>query len=274
MAWPLPWEYPRDTADKLYLARAFEQVAESRLPNVRNPLVVEFKPEFIPSKLSLATPSHIAKARELLQKQATQAGAGRKHLCDNLTEDDLKTARQLEREEWSKWGIDWGNWNTLKELFQAALSEGQVKSFLRPIAGGAFIGPLDASVWNVDDCSGRFETCQMRAMPFQDPSPENNLHWIYVDKGDLEHALLAQPSKLTEADKTLQISPYLCVMLEVCRKLAITPDNQPNKDAVVYEIRNLWEERYQHLKPISNHLLEAMGTLVREPDSQLGRGKK
>jgi hypothetical protein len=50
--------------------------------------------------------------------------------------------------------------------------------------------------------------------------------------------------------------------------MQITPQNQPKKELVVDEIKKTWSG------PLSDKLVKAMATLIREPESQLGRAKK
>jgi hypothetical protein len=57
-------------------------------------------------------------------------------------------------------------------------------------------------------------------------------------------------------------------MLAVSEKMGITGANQPKKIAVVEEIRGTWR-----LGPLSAKLSEAMATLIRDPESQLGKRK-
>jgi hypothetical protein len=57
-------------------------------------------------------------------------------------------------------------------------------------------------------------------------------------------------------------------MLAVTKSMQITPQNQPKKELVVDEIKKTWSG------PLSDKLVKAMATLIREPESQLGRAKK
>jgi hypothetical protein len=59
-------------------------------------------------------------------------------------------------------------------------------------------------------------------------------------------------------------------MLSVARKLEITPSNQPKKEVVIEALREAWTRSPE----LSDNKIESMATLLREPESELGRARK
>jgi hypothetical protein len=59
------------------------------------------------------------------------------------------------------------------------------------------------------------------------------------------------------------------IMKLVATELEITPTNQPKKEAVKFALRTAWKG-----PQLPSYLSNAMATLVREPESKLGRAKE
>jgi hypothetical protein len=114
-------------------------------------------------------------------------------------------------------------------------------------------------------------------------SPRNS--WIFVKRDTIEEQLAGHPfaSRPSPVDVHLSsppspdevhLSPYLRTMLQVIREMRIDPDNQSTKKKVVAALRTAWSKRFSHLGTLSENLCDHMATLVREPESQRGRGAK
>jgi hypothetical protein len=116
--------------------------------------------------------------------------------------------------------------------------------------------------WNVDDLRTRFFRCEMCL--------EGERCSIFLDRDSLDAFLMTQPYAVSSPSNPRHLSPYLKVMLAVSAAMKVTPENQPKKEEVEIELRKRWSGR-----GLSNNLLGAMATLIREPESQRGRaGKK
>ena len=86
------------------------------------------------------------------------------------------------------------------------------------------------------------------------------------------HSTLGYKTPQITPDTTLYTTPYLEMMQEVIRELAISRENQEKKEAIAA----LFEKKLNdhHLTPPSQKLADAMATLVRLPESQQGRAKR
>lgn len=130
------------------------------------------------------------------------------------------------------------------------------------------IGP-----WNTETNLGEFfNDCQIKLRAGVDFEKRSvyDCYYIFVEK-DAFYRLCAEcdpPDQLNPSE--VHFSPYLKVMLRVAKMLAITPENQPKKIEVIAELQARWPVGVAH----SANLVEAMATLLREPESQLGRAKK
>jgi hypothetical protein len=67
------------------------------------------------------------------------------------------------------------------------------------------------------------------------------------------------------------LSPYLKVMLAVAKKMGITPTKQPLKKLVQTELDKQWKATGRG--KLSETLSGSMATLLREPESSLGKAK-
>jgi hypothetical protein len=147
--------------------------------------------------------------------------------------------------------------------------EGCLVSAVRAKEGGK-MKKLEPEMWNAENLDYRFPRCEMSlATPFK-KSPFPETHWIFLERESLDRFLATQlysPNAISTTDH--HMSPYLRAMLAVTESLQITPQHQPKKELVIDEIKRVWSG-----KPLSNKLVDTMATLIREPESQLGRAKK
>jgi hypothetical protein len=158
-------------------------------------------------------------------------------------------------------------WVAVKDEIVKGCSEGRLVSAVRPKEGGK-TEKLEVGMWHSERLDHRFCRCEMSlASPFKE-SRVAETHWIFLQRESLAQYLAARPYSPNVAPPPNHISPYLRVMLAVTKSMQITPQNQPKKELVVDEIKKTWSG------PLSDKLVKAMATLIREPESQLGRAKK
>jgi hypothetical protein len=159
---------------------------------------------------------------------------------------------------------------TVYRAIVAACQSGKLESAARPRIGGK-IQRLPKSVWNTERWWSRFDTCEIDVeRPFDHPFARDRGSWIFVTSTSLSDFLLSLPKQPQCEQELPHLSPYLRLMLIVAKRLDITPQHQPLKKAVVTELRSQWTGD----SPLSDSLVEAMGTILREPESKLGRAKR
>ena len=159
---------------------------------------------------------------------------------------------------------------TVQREIVAGCESGELVSAIRLKAGGK-MRLVRREWWNTEHWHNRFMMCQLNPSdPFGRGFEGDNYCWIFLRKESLEKYLQRQPFAPVATNIDVHLSPYMKTMLAVAKRLNITPDNQPKLDVVVAELRDCW--------PSSEHpsarLLRAAGTLLREPESKLGRAKK
>jgi hypothetical protein len=159
--------------------------------------------------------------------------------------------------------------DTVRREIVKGCEAGELVTTVRPVIGGD-MKALSSSVWNTESWQVRFVCCQIDPkFPYASRAHRNDYSWIFLTSASLEKFLLSQPfANITLSDEQ-HLSPYLRVMLGVAKNLKITPANQPKKDVVVEEIRRLWRG-----SPLSEKMIETMATILREPESQLGRARR
>ncbi len=108
------------------------------------------------------------------------------------------------------------------------------------------------------------------AEPFGNGMGGNGFGYIFIERASLERFLLSQPFAEKPTGLDIHLSPFLQTLVTVARKMQITPTNQPKKEAIMEEIKLAWTGQ----EPLGKTLVEYMGTILREPESQLGRGNK
>jgi hypothetical protein len=176
----------------------------------------------------------------------------------DLDADDLALAETQDEHE--------AMWVAIKAAIVRGCAEGRLISAVRPKEGGN-TEELDKGIWHSEHLDQRFYRCEMSpASPFKKGRrPET--HWIFLQRQSLGQYLAVHPHN--RAPTPNHLSPYLKAMLVVAKSMQITPQNQPKKELVVDEIKRTWSG-----PALSDKLVKAMATLIREPESQLGRAKK
>ena len=185
--------------------------------------------------------------------------ASRELSDDELSADDREEAEDARR-----------MWGAVKNEIAKQCLEGRLLTAVRPIEGGE-ITDLKPEMWNAENLERRFSRCQMSwETPFA-KLPFPGTHWIYLKRESLDNYLAGQPHGITATQTPIHMSPYIKLMLHVVEFLNITPDNQPKKADVMDAIR---KAHWTGEKPLSKAEIEWMATLIREPESKLGRARK
>lgn len=151
----------------------------------------------------------------------------------------------------------------------ARCEAGELIAAVRPIRGG-IMTTLPSYYWNGEGLEKRFVGCQMSLNdPFGEGATGEELSYIFLQRESLLRFLLSQPFIENPLEKTIHLSPYLRVLVAVAQKLQITIEKQPKKEVIVAEIRQAWTGP----DPLGETLVAYMATILREPESQLGRGR-
>jgi len=159
---------------------------------------------------------------------------------------------------------------TVHQEIVAGCESGELVSAIRLKAGGA-MKFVRREWWNTEYWLNRFVMCQLNpSKPFDLGFAGDDYHWIFLTKESLEKYLQRQPFAAVATNIDVHLSPYMKTMLAVAKRLNITRENQPKLEVVVAELRDCWPG----LEAPSDRLLRAAGTLLREPESKLGRAKK
>ena len=149
------------------------------------------------------------------------------------------------------------------QIARMIAEQAELKKFeTRALLKNGEMAPIKPSSWNADYLHDRFYECKI--------SIAGERCWIFIERTSLQQFVRTQPHAEVVSAGARRYSPYLTVMLAICEKMNITPEQQPKKSVIEAEIKQMW----LHSNPLSQKLLSAMATLVREPDSQQGRRKK
>ena len=150
----------------------------------------------------------------------------------------------------------------------------RIRTATRANLGGSLVHqPPD--FWYIEHFFSRFIKCRVDAAnPFRNDLPPDDADWIFVDKGDLDKALLALVRTPSDCELTTDghvasanFSPYLRVMIKVAQELELSPGNQIKKSAVEETIRKHWPDT----DTLGGTALGYMATFLREPESRKGR---
>ena len=249
----------------MFLARAVLRIGPAMFGNVwtGKEVTTEFI-EALPDRKS-AKSNDVWRARDIIKRQQSE----RDWDTDPLTDADWRAARTEINADIESRRLPL----TRAALVQREISErcesGDLVSAARAREGGQMM-QLSKTSWNTDRWQQRFGMCQIHPKyPFVLGSTGSDHCWIFLTSESLDRFLLTKPFVRVTSENLPHLSPYIRIMLAVAKKLDITPDHQPKKDEVMAEIREVWTGQ-----PLSKNLLEAMATMLREPESQLGRARK
>jgi hypothetical protein len=236
--WGDPEKWPHDRPDYVFLARAFERVGQMMFGDQWNTLDIKIEEPTEPDDdADEATWERYERDSDLYDDAYEEADEKRELTHDGVAR---KVAEQSE----------------LKNLKTAYLQKNGTMT------------PIEPYRWNADYLEDLFAECKI--------SIQGEKCWIFVDGESLDQILKTQSHVPSISPGIPHCSPYLRVMLLVCEKMGITPDHQPKKSEIEAEIKAAWKanQSWRGTIELSEHLAEAMATLIREPESQRGRAKK
>lgn len=142
---------------------------------------------------------------------------------------------------------------------------GRIKAAVRHETGKMV--PISAHQWNVSGIE-HFVTLQMRPIEHAYQPVEPLL--LFLDAADVDRFVAQLTRPPVPAGIDFHLSPYLAEMLAACRHYKITPDHQPK----AIELERHFRQCRIGRDGVSENLARAMATLIREPESQRGRGRK
>jgi hypothetical protein len=284
--WHKPESWPADPSGYVFLARAVQQIgAAMHGEDWTGQEVVTVLIDPLPARDQAGTRDEV-RAFDLLRRhnadflarheqtriawETRENKSGDDRLPDTrMTNEDWNAARAAARSENDARRHAMTRLDAVQREIVKRCEAKQLEVAVRSIIGGA-MKPLSSALWNTESWHPRFQCCQINVeSPFAPQPFGGDYSWIFVTAASLEQVLLTQPFEAVSSRDLPHLSPYMRVLLAVAKKLAISPDNQPKKDAVKAELEAAWTgER------LSDNLLDAMGTILREPDSQLGRGSR
>jgi hypothetical protein len=159
-------------------------------------------------------------------------------------------------------------WVAIKDEIVKQCLKRDLVSAVRAIEGGAMT-KVKSEMWNAENLDWRFLHCQMSLRSPFERSPSGGTHWIFLSRESLDQYLMRQPYGPTPFQSPKHLSPYVRFLIFLTEHMGMTSDYQPTKEEVIATIDEKWTG-----PKLSNNLRKVMATLVREPESQLGRAKK
>lgn len=189
--------WPADAMGFIFLARAVHEIGKCMFPGVwtgSEPVT----PELFNFRWPLGTNAfpltwraageteRAAMYKLLLHHDRTQQRPpikidtrGFRHF--ELTEADWDVGMSIADELNAKYETARIRFTQVKSTMVNAIVSGQLQSFLRPIEGGAFEGPIKPELWNSERVGARFVWCQMNPLkPFGIAVGGDDFKYIYV----------------------------------------------------------------------------------------------
>jgi hypothetical protein len=289
--WARPHTWPHDSHGYVFLARAIEEIGRAMFgQDWTGEEVTTEHVRRLPHQWQ-ATPGDASYARAILMtvpEHAKQLPAPKPVLPPSLNNLSRQPPRPVivqpdsfTKEQWLAAQAAVRRQQeerapALQRLSQVQLNivkrceSAELISATRPTVGGGMT-LIPSEWWNTENWHNRFHMCQLNPSDrFGIGSTGQNHCWIFLTRESLEKFLLSQPFASVATNTDVHLSPYLKTMLAVAKKLNITPENQPKLEVVTTELRACWTGS----EPLSDRLLRAAATLLREPESKLGRAKK
>jgi hypothetical protein len=268
--------WPNDPKGYVFLARALHEIGQARFGNdwagtewaVNVPPVLTGDLPHQPDKRLLARILLEAHRPDI---ELGEIITGSKHTVSGapLTAEQWAIARDLSNQQFQKVRPFLVRSAAVQAAFIKASEAQELITAYRPTAGGE-MRPIPAPWWNTETNHNRFVMCQLNPhKPFGLGFAGDNYAWIFVTRDSLDRFITSQPFA-KPAGIEGHLSPYLRVMLAVSKELDINSGNQPKKEVVVAALKAAWTRP----APLSNKLIETMATLLREPESQLGRARR
>jgi hypothetical protein len=160
--------------------------------------------------------------------------------------------------------------DAVRREMAALCYNGEMEAFARPVSGGGMT-PIPTDAWNTECLFGRFHDCKISLRdPFGAAGQAADVSWIFVTQSSLDMVCARDPK--AGRKRRPYYSPYIRCMHATAKKLGITRRKQPKKASVELDLEKQFDAA--GLKDYGAHLVQAAATLLRDPESQLGRGKK
>lgn len=146
-----------------------------------------------------------------------------------------------------------------------AVASGELEAIVRP-KGSGDEQPMERRFWKTDDYAKRFIPCAINP-DFPDDESADRTHRFFIEEASLDRVIERVMHKDAPAPSQLSgvhLSPYLQMMIEVARTLAIGPDlqDQPSADELNYQILEANKRFKIDLSPTD---ITKMATFIREP---------
>jgi hypothetical protein len=303
--WHTPSKWISDPVGYVFLPRAMREIGEALYPNEwrgDEPTTAIFSS--LPSSPAFASQHVKQEVHEVLRKE--RPDLGRTSLTElphealpatvgisprpisratagisarpsvpiiTFTDAEWEVAREIYQKRHDEARFARRRYAKVRETVAAGCRSGELMFGTRPRKGGS-VRPGKPELWETegDRLYPRFECFALsRSEPFS-IGLRDDAEWICVSRDSLDKFLggAASAAHLAAALEAPHLSPYMVAALEVVQALNITPDNQPKKEAVMAELRAKWPKGAER----SENLISVLATIVREPESQLGRAKK
>ncbi|HEY8596256.1 MAG TPA: hypothetical protein VIL84_13520 [Devosiaceae bacterium] len=258
-------DWPRDTKEFVFLARAFHRVGTKIFAGGWSG--AEPYTEYairLPKDQAAANAAEMEEAREILfwhleheQYEPPYSTELWEKACAFNEKDNQERHAAIKR------------MRRARTTMATAFADGELSCHLRPILGGKISAQLDPDLWNTEEIDARFETCQMSDQPF-DFYASYDRQWIFVGRESLDRYCGGLGTTPVQPEISQHLSPYLKLMITVSGALQVSPENQPKLEEVLAKLRELWPDNLT----MSDRMLNAMATAIREPEMQLGRARK
>jgi hypothetical protein len=258
--WLKSSEWPKDASTDVFLARAFDRVGKAMFGS-------EWEGTEVYTEVSPPIPTLIPPKSENYKYFESIVRAILKRHVGTLTPENWEEARRLHQQKHADANTRVQRRNTVYDAIVAGCQTGFLQTSYRPVAGGAFES-IPTVWWNTERTAQRFSYCQINPNdPYAVGVAGDQFCWIFVTAESLAQFLVQSPHSEVASKFDGHLSPYMRVMVSVAAKMQITPENQPKKAAVEAELKTAWTLS----KPLSANKIDVMATLLREPESELGR---
>ncbi len=261
--WKKSSAWPRDWPGQVFFARAFDRIGRSMYDlewrGIETSVVI---PDPIPDVLVSSSPSyraHVATAKNLL---GDRNGSG------DLSLEDWRKARRIEQEKHANYRPYVQRREAVISVILKGCESGTLAATYRAKVGGEH-APVPVTWWNTERNDLRFRECQINPKdPFTNAVGGDAFCWLYLTSESLDQYLTSEPQQEQHVGIDVHLSPYMVLMLNIARKMQISPENQPKHSEIEAMIKAAWGSLPN---PGSDRLPKAMATLLRETGSQEGR---
>ena len=277
--WKTHFLWPEDTPTHVFLARAILRLGETLYGDKWNgdePLAEAIEP--LPETLDPFTETaEVLRGSALLLEYSPDY----RQRCDarskvvSPTEEEWATivpiAKALAEERRQSLMRFYDVCQRLARTFRNSV----VLTSCRAFDGGP-VRQLECSIWNTEYFWGRFDICRIDLSdPFSQRSSTQSGSWLFVETASFERALSGGRNDCcTVTDlaalNSVYLSPYVRCMIDATIRLGLCVNNQLKTEFLIAELPKYWKIPIE----LSGRDLKSMATLMREPESKAGRGKK